>query len=255
MKLIPYFEFHKKDLEPVKSFKLQDNLNEKIWNDFQIDEEVSEQLITIAEDFYENLELPAKIRDIVLCGSLANYNWSEKYSDYDLHIIINYDEIDENFELVEKLCDYAKKVWISQHEIKVKGYEVEVYIQDEKELKLAIDSGKMGGVYSLKKSEWIKKPEKKDFELDEKLIIEKTKPLMLLIDDVEEDVKDEHPEKSLDKIKKVWDKVKKFRKSGLEEGEGSEFSTGNLVFKLLRRNGYISKVMELKREIYDKQFK
>jgi hypothetical protein len=36
-------------------------------------------------------------------------NWSDKYSDFDLHVIVDYTKIDENYELVEKLCDYAKK--------------------------------------------------------------------------------------------------------------------------------------------------
>ena len=34
-----------------------------------------------------------------------------------------------------------------------------------------------------------------------------------------------------------------------------ELSLGNLVFKLLRRNGYIEKIMKLKKKSYDKQFK
>ena len=45
----------------------------------------------------------------------------------------------------------------------------------------------------------------------------------------------------------MWDKIKNYRKSGLES-EGGEFSIGNLVFKLLRRNGYIEKMIELKGE-------
>ena len=48
-------------------------------------------------------------------------------------------------------------------------------------------------------------------------------------------------------------KIKDFRKSGLDCEDG-EFSVGNLVFKLLRRNGYIEKVMKIKRYAYDKQF-
>ena len=51
---------------------------------------------------------------------------------------------------------------------------------------------------------------------------------------------------------KIWKKIKNFRQSGLEEGE---FGLGNLVFKLLRRNNYISKVMNLKKMAYEKQFK
>ena len=34
-------------------------------------------------------------------------DWREKYSDYDLHVIIDFDDVDDNFELVEKACDYG----------------------------------------------------------------------------------------------------------------------------------------------------
>ena len=44
----------------------------------------------------------------------------------------------------------------------------------------------------------------------------------------------------------------KFKLKGMKSGE---LSIGNLVFKLLRRNGYIEKIMDLKRKSYDKQFK
>ena len=47
-----------------------------------------------AQDFYENVDFPTDVVDIALCGSLCNYNWSEKYSDYDLHVIIDFDKVD-----------------------------------------------------------------------------------------------------------------------------------------------------------------
>jgi hypothetical protein len=58
-------------------------------------------------------------------------------------------------------------------------------------------------------------------------------------------------EKYKEKVGKVWDKIKNYRKSGLEE-EGGEFSIGNLNFTeeiiiLKKDNG-------LKRSAYDKQF-
>ena len=73
------------------------------------------------------------------------------------------------------------------------------------------------------------------------------------IDDIEDEVDEDKYEAFIEKIDKVWNKVKDYRKSGLDS-EGGEFSTGNFVFKLLRRNGYISKIMSLKKESYDKQF-
>jgi len=36
---------------PIKSFRIQDNLNPKLWDDFEIDSQVKKQLLTIAKDF------------------------------------------------------------------------------------------------------------------------------------------------------------------------------------------------------------
>jgi hypothetical protein len=109
MKVNKYFEFVQADLEPIKSFYIKDELNPKLWDNFELDGEVREQLIKIAQDFYESTELKADVKDIILTGSLANYNWSEKYSDYDLHILIDFDDVDDNVELVKKFADAAKK--------------------------------------------------------------------------------------------------------------------------------------------------
>ncbi len=247
-----YFEFVQADLEPIKSFYIKDELNPKIWNKFEINKEIRIKLLKIGEDFYSELELNADVLDIVLVGSLCNYNWSEKYSDFDLHVIIKYSDIDDNLELVEKYCDYAKKIWNVQHEIQIEKYDVEIMLQDINSLKEGIETDKIGGAYSILKDKWVKMPKKVDFIPDEKGIQEKAKTIMSKIDDIEDSSEDSY-DALKEKIKKVWTKVKDCRKSGLDS-EGGEFSTGNLVFKLLRRNGYIGKVMKLKRDAYDKQF-
>ena len=255
MQLQKFLEFKKSDLDPIiKSFYLKDDLNSKLWDNFELNEEVREDLLQIAHDFFEATDIKVDVIDIVLAGSLCNYNWSEKYSDYDLHIIIHYKDIDENLELVEQYCDYAKKMWNANHDILIKGYEVEVAIQDEKDLKDGIKSGRMGGVFSLMNNKWTKKPEKVNFEPDEKLISSKASSIMHKVDKLEEDVEKEDYEEIEAKIKKVWTKIKDLRKSGLSS-ESGEYSIGNLVFKLLRRNKYISRIMELKKYAYDKQYK
>lgn len=248
MKVNKYFEFVQSDLEPIKSFYIKDELNPKLWDNFELDGEVREQLIKIAQDFYESTELKADVKDIILTGSLSNYNWSEKYSDYDLHILIDFDDVDDNVELVKKFADAAKKNWNDEHDIKIKGYEVEVYIQDIDE------PHKSSGIFSLLNDKWNVRPEKVEFEPDEDALKEKSKSVMMAVDGLEEEVDEDKYEKFHEKLNKVWDKIKNYRKSGLEE-EGGELSLGNLVFKLLRRNGYIEKIMKLKRESYDKQFK
>lgn len=248
MKLVKYFEFNQQDLEAVKSFRVKDELNPKIWNDFDIDDEVRESLLKIAQDFYSSTDLEADVDDIVLTGSLANYNWSEKYSDYDLHILIDFSKVNEVVDLVKKYVDSAKSIWNKEHDIKIKGYEVEVYIQDISE------PHKSTGVFSLLKNKWNVKPEEFDFEPDEDMIAEKGKSVMMSVDELEDEVDEDKYDAFVEKVKKVWEKVKNYRKSGLES-EGGELSMGNLVFKFLRRNGYIGKIIDLKRKSYDNQFK
>ena len=253
MRLTKYLEFKESDLDPSKSFKLKDELNPKVWENFKINESISDKLVEIAEDFYYSTELEADIIDIALVGSLCNYNWSENYSDYDLHIVIEYSDINDDLVLVKKVCDLSKKVWNDYHDIKIEGYDVEVAIQDKADLDESIKMGKMGGVYSLLNDKWIKKPEKVDFEPDENLIEDKAKTIMTQIDEIIDESDDMEYLKLKEKIERVWDKVKRLRKSSLEE-EG-EFGIGNLVFKMLRRNGYIEKIIDIKRDKYDKQFK
>ena len=248
MKLIKYFEFNQGDLDASKSFRIKDELNPKIWTDFEINSEVREDLLKIAQDFYGSTDLQADVDDIILTGSLSNYNWSEKYSDYDLHLLINFTQVNESVELVKKYADSVKKIWNDAHDIKIKGYEVEVYIQDVSEPHTST------GVFSLLNNKWKVKPERVEFEPDEDMIEEKGKSVMMLVDDLEEEVDEDKYESFLEKLQKVWDKVKNYRKSGLES-EGGELSLGNLVFKFLRRNNYIEKIMKLKKKSYDKQFK
>ena len=247
MKLNKFYEFVQSDLEPVKSFHVKDELNPKIWDNSEINQEVREQLIQIAQDFYDGTELEADVHDIILTGSLANFNWSEKYSDYDLHILIDVGDVNEDEELVKKYADSAKNIWNNLHDIEIKGYEVEVYIQGIKE------EHRASGIYSLLSDKWNVKPSKVDFEPDEEAIREKAKSAMMMVDDLEKEIDENEYEKFQEKLTKVWDKIKNYRKSGLAT-EGGEYSTGNLVFKLLRRNGYIGKVLKLKRKSYDKQF-
>lgn len=247
MKHLKYFEFVQNDFEPIKSFHLKDELNPKIWDDQELKADVREQLLTIAQDFYNTTDLKAKIKDVILTGSLANYNWSEKYSDYDLHILIDFKEVNEDEELVKKFVDAVKNIWNKEYDITIEGYEVEVYIQDVKELH------RSSGVYSILNNRWNVEPVRAEFEPDELEIREKAKTVMMLVDDLEDDVDKDEYDEFIKKIKKVWDKVKRYRKSGLES-EGGEFSTGNLVFKLLRRNGYIGKILDMRKKSYQNQF-
>ena len=74
---------------------------------------------------------------------------------------------------------------------------------------------------------------------------------MKIIDEVIDNLDDKSMESGVDSINKIKDKLKKYRTSGLEKGV--EMSDENLVFKVLRRNGYIGKLFNFKTEYQDKK--
>jgi predicted nucleotidyltransferase len=241
-------EFTQAQFEPIKSFKLQDDLNPEVWSDSTLDSDIKEELIQLANDYFDDLNLGSvELKDIIFTGSLANFNWS-KYSDFDLHLVFDFSDVNEDVDLVRKYLDAVEKAWKLQHDIKIKGYDVEIYCQDSNQEHVST------GVYSLMNDEWIKKPSKENFEPDEELIRKKAEIYMKGINELEDHFRDGKTYDELsEKIKKIWKKIKDGRQAGLEK-EG-EFSVENLVFKLLRRNGYIERFMNLKRKSYDKQYK
>jgi hypothetical protein len=68
-------------------------LNPAAWDDNTLIEEVRNRLLEIAERFVSYLEIPNfKVEDVVLTGSMANYNWT-KFSDFDVHVVTNYSDL------------------------------------------------------------------------------------------------------------------------------------------------------------------
>lgn len=214
-----------------------------LWDEFQLKPDVKRALKRIAQEFIEALKVPAEqVVDIILTGSCCNYNWT-KYSDIDLHIILDYDMICDDcgaFDFDD--CMKAKKsLWNDRHEITIYGMEVELYAQD----KTDTITGN-AGVYSLMKDSWIRKPRKhEDVKYDERTIFNKAEAIMMLIDSVIDDSADDP-----DTIEKIKDKIKNMRKAGLQKH--GEFSLENLVFKVLRNSGYIEKLHDFSAEIKDK---
>ena len=99
--------------------------------------------------------------------------------------------------------------------------------------------------------EWIRIPEKENFKIDKDRIIEKSKQWMDIIDGVLESAEDEDIEDAVELLTKYKNKLRKYRTCGLERG--GEYSYENLVFKYLRRNGYITKLENFKNKITDKK--
>jgi hypothetical protein len=232
----------------ISSFHLQDELNPKVWetsdDSYHMRPKVRQRLLEISNIFIEFLGVNIVIDDIIMTGSLCNYNWS-KYSDVDLHIMTDFKQFtEEELPLYKELFTLKKTVFNDKHDIKIFGFDVELYVQDSNEEHFS------SGVYSILNDEWVNEPTKESVKIDKELIKSKVEQWMKIIDGVIENVEDETIEDANDIIKKYRDKLKKYRTSGLQEG--GEYSDENLVFKALRRNGYIEKLINLQNQHMDK---
>lgn len=234
----------------ISSFYVKDTLNSEIWDNYndvensKMKEFIRDGLLDIANEFISFLGFDIFIQDITMTGSLANFNWSE-FSDIDLHVIYDFKESGEQEDLFKDLFNLKRTLFNSQHDITVKGYEVETYVQDMSEPHMST------GVYSVLYNEWLTRPKPEKVSIDKDKIESKSKNWMDIIDTTIEDLNRERDlDKSIEKLDLVKDKIKKFRSSGLERG--GEYSYENLVFKFLRRNGYIEKLFNFKNELIDK---
>jgi hypothetical protein len=212
-------------------------LNPDVWNGLVLNKEIKEKLIQVANDFYKDTELTAPIVDILFVGSLANYNWS-KFSDFDLHLVINFKNVDPNVELVEKYVTQLKAAWNKNHNIHINGYNVEVFIQDISK------KNRSSGVYSLVANNWVSKPKYENFTVDVELVQNKYNDAVYKINSA---IKESNLELLKNTLKDVYD----MRQSGLDTG--GELSNENIVFKLLRNRGHLDRLKDAINVVYDKQ--
>lgn len=233
----------------LSSFYVQDSLNPKIWenpnsSDSTMIESVREKLLEIANEFVDFLGVEIFVQDIHMTGSLANYNWSD-FSDVDLHILYDFQESGDKKELLIELFKLKKTLFNSTHNIKVRGFDVEMYVQDTTESHFST------GVYSVLFDEWIATPSKDEVSIDEDKLKSKVESWMDLIDTTIDEVEDDELDDAMSVIDGIKEKLKKYRSIGLEN-EG-EYSYENLTFKFLRRNGYIQKLFDFTNELMDKR--
>tara|TARA_R110000824_G_scaffold398330_1_gene602287 strand:+ start:274 stop:1068 length:795 start_codon:yes stop_codon:yes gene_type:complete len=229
----------------LPSLGVKDDLDREIWDEKdRLKPEIREKLLQIANDFWEGQDLDhVEIKDIIFTGSLANYNWSN-FSDIDLHIVIDYTSVNDDAELVRKYFNSIKSAWNRDHDIRIKDYEVEMYVQDYLEPHIAT------GIYSVQDDKWVRKPNKFKPEIDYKCVTIKANCIMDEIDEIQKDYDSEKYSEAYGKTQTLKEKIRNMRKSGLETG--GAFSVENLAFKILRRNESLKKLNGLKLMSYDK---
>lgn len=229
----------------LDSFMLKDTLNQDIWENDVLNPKVRAKLIQVAKDFYKNLDIPkeARIKDILFTGSLANFNWS-KYSDIDLHIVLDFNEFDAEQQIVTDYFYAQKSIWNQEHDITVFNYPVELYVQDINHKMIST------AIYSVLNDKWLKKPKRETFDLDKKAIKDKADKIIRKLRDIRQDYQDQEYQSVVDKTKRLKNKIKQMRNAGLEKG--GEFSLENLVFKVLRRTPFMDQLDSFKAKAYDK---
>lgn len=223
-----------------------------IWDNGQLNPKIRLKLLDIADLFWDELNLKwVKRLDIVLTGSICNYNWNE-YSDIDLHIIINYADVDENIDLVRELLDVKRMQWNENHiNLKIYQHQVELYVQDVNQPHIS------NGIFSLERNQWIKKPSSvsnQPIKINKDYIKSTVAFYINYIDELSDNFfienNDEFKLRQLyKKVNSLISKLHLMRKQGLSEQ--GEMSPKNIIYKILRLKNYIKKIYELKFIIFD----
>ena len=239
----------------LSSFNIKKHLNPKFWDNGHLDTRIRLKLLDIADDFFDSLDVDwVEPVDVIITGSIANYNWNKKYSDIDLHILVDYEDVDERVDFVREYFTLKKNAWNEKHKnLRIFGFPVEVYVQDANEPHAS------SGVYSIDKDKWLTEP---DFDklrsgkVDKRHVREMVSTYMnkidCLIDIYKKHKDDEYEMKKVAKdAAEIFDEIKKMRKDDLAK-YGREMCDGNIIFKALRRSDYIGKLIKLKDLTYDK---
>lgn len=214
---------------------------DKVSDQYEMKPEVKRELMAIATDFSKtNIEdngLPLIVTDVVLIGSLTNFNWTP-YSDFDLHIIVDLTNLDMSKTDAQLLVDGLKGMWNKNHAITIKGHPVEIYVQDVSAKPHSLSS------YSVKTGKWIKKPVKDKPKFDKEYIKTKHERAKTRLDDL-------FAKPTEEKLEKELERVYAMRQAGLDKK--GEFSEENIVFKILRSQGYLDKLKSLIVKVYDQE--
>jgi len=229
------------DIYELDSYRLSDavkfhsDLNPRLWDDMKMRPEVREALLRIADDFREFLGIDdLAVEDITVSGSNAAYSYTP-HSDIDLHLIVDFSRLNPD-QVYQELFNAKKYQYNDQHDIKVRGYDVELYVQDANKPVRSL------GEYSIRNDDWTRIPVQRRGNLDEKSTKAKYEKLRDLI---ELALKSD----DLDKIKNITDTIKRYRQAGLDEG--GEFGPENLAFKMLRTQGLIKKLWDHRSDLED----
>jgi hypothetical protein len=213
-----------------------DQLNPEVWNNTALRVDVQYKLLEIARRFIEYLEVPNfKLVDVILRGSLVNYNYTQ-YSDFDLHIVTDFSTLD--CDITEAFYLAKKKIWNDEHDITIKGHEVELYVEDKAAKNIS------EGTYSVLDSKWLRTPKYRQPDIDDRAVSAKARDLMTQINRAVRSG-------SVEDITRLQDKIRAMRQAGLDAS--GEFSTENLAYKIIRNKKFLDKLYKTKNSKVDQE--
>ena len=216
--------------------KFHDRLNHRLWDRSEhLHPQVHAKLMEIAQDFQEFLGVPdLDVKDITISGSNSAYNYTPN-SDIDLHLVVDLPEADSS-EVYRELFDAKKFQYNAQHNIKISGYDVELYVQNPNQ------EHHSQGIYSLLRNAWVSVPKRKKANIDDISTRSKYEDLVARIDAT-------IGTGNYERLSELMKKIRAMRQSGLEQQ--GEFGADNLAFKLLRNNGYIKRLVDTRNAARD----
>jgi hypothetical protein len=223
------------------SLEAKEELSTALWQGGELKEEMLHRLSQLANDFMTHLNLDVNLQDVLLVGSMAGYNHS-KYSDIDLHLVLDFSEISSDKDLLRKYFMLAKSKWNRSRSVMLSGHDVEIYVEDVDDERIP------SATYSIKRDEWISQPSKEDLTIDYEGVTKKVNEKMSEVDELQSLYEDGEYKQAYEFGKDLRSKLRNFRQAGLDND--GEFSNENLTFKVLRRSGVFDRMNEYVKKAY-----
>lgn len=212
-------------------------LNPNLFNkDGRLYPQIREKILQIVDAFLDYAQVDIKIADVRLVGSNASYNYNE-HSDLDIHIVTDLSKISDPETIARLYFDSIKKNFKDSYDIKIKGIDVEMYVEDINA------SAVTNGIYSVTQDRWIKKPQKME---------DPTEDEISRAEEIEEEIiRSIKIADSTEQIESIIDDIYLMRKDGLSKD--GETSPANLAFKSLRNKGILDKMKDVLRSAESKK--
>ena len=183
--------------------KFNDHLNPRLFGkDEHLLPDVRRHLLGIADDFREFLGVNGyELRDITISGSNAAYTYTP-HSDIDLHLVVDLPQM--NNEVYKELFNAKKYEYNDKHNIKISGYDVELYVQDVNQTHVS------QGIYSVLNNDWVEVPRRQKHTINDLSTRSKYQ-------DVQQRIKQAIASDDLELMSDLKHKISDMRKAGLAQ--------------------------------------